>query len=298
MLDRIEVDVRVRGRPGGTTGPPCRCRYGGDLDHLLGNHRLAGAGDLLLRRQRIPFELLGEAIGFGPDDLAPAVDRAGRARRNADHARLANRRIDDVVARVVADRVDRASPRRCCSGCRFPDRSGAGAAPRPRSQWMSCRFRHLPLSLDPARRRRIPGAPFDVSIEAHVCEVHRLVVDAARGRRDPVRELARLGDAPHQRSDEVGRRRSAATDRPARSIPPRSPRCRPDRCAQRRRRTDPPVERLVRDLQRATTRLLDDPVPALHSTCILHVVARFSLSALSAGACTVTSLPSLGSSTG
>src|SRR5262245_54046834 len=41
------------------------------------------------------------------------------------------------------------------------------------------------------------------SAEAHVFEVRRLLVDARDRRRDPVRVLARLGDAAHQRLHEL-----------------------------------------------------------------------------------------------
>src|SRR5262245_1311165 len=41
----------------------------------------------------------------------------------------------------------------------------------------------------------------------HVLEIARLVVDADARRRDPARELARLGDGLHQALDEVAVRR-------------------------------------------------------------------------------------------
>jgi len=40
-------------------------------------------------------------------NLAPVIDRAGRARRDARVTAVADRGIDDVVSRVVRDRVDR-----------------------------------------------------------------------------------------------------------------------------------------------------------------------------------------------
>src|SRR5262249_29592498 len=61
----------------------------------------------LLRRQRVPPELLVERVHALPRDVAPAVDGAGRTGRDARVAAVAHGRIDDVVARVVRDRVDR-----------------------------------------------------------------------------------------------------------------------------------------------------------------------------------------------
>ena len=70
--------------------------------------RFAGlaAVDFLLRRQVAPGKLLLQRIGLC--DNAPVVDRAGRARRDAVHAVIADFGVDHVVVVVMRHRVDRA----------------------------------------------------------------------------------------------------------------------------------------------------------------------------------------------
>jgi len=107
---RVEVHVGVRGRPRRRRG--AALAGGGDRDDALDLRRelarRGGAREVARRRQRVPPELLGDRVHLGPRDLAPAVDRAGGTRRDAQVAVVALARIDDVVARVVRDRVDRA----------------------------------------------------------------------------------------------------------------------------------------------------------------------------------------------
>ena len=76
------------------------------LERLDRGARRLALRHLLLRRQLAPGELLGERVG--PRHDAPVVDRAGRARRDAVHAVIADRGIDDVVVVVMRDGVDRA----------------------------------------------------------------------------------------------------------------------------------------------------------------------------------------------
>ncbi|MCY1182565.1 hypothetical protein D9M73_231320 [compost metagenome] len=68
-------------------------------------------GQLLWRQffwQRVPGQLLFDAVGAQFRHIAPVVDRARRARGNAGHAQVALVGIDHVVARVVRDRPHRA----------------------------------------------------------------------------------------------------------------------------------------------------------------------------------------------
>ena len=107
--ERVEVDVRVRGRPRRRhVAALARGRHGTDDGHFRGVLGLGARRDLALRGQAVPAELLGERVRPRTVDLPPVVDRAGRARRDALVAGVALRRVDDVVARVVRDRVDRA----------------------------------------------------------------------------------------------------------------------------------------------------------------------------------------------
>ena len=76
------------------------------LERLDRGARRLALRHLLLHRQLAPGELLGERVG--PRHDAPVVDRAGRARRDAVHAVIADRGIDDVVVVVMRDGVDRA----------------------------------------------------------------------------------------------------------------------------------------------------------------------------------------------
>src|SRR5882762_3391793 len=58
------------------------------------------------------------------------------------------------------------------------------------------------MLLTPSVSSADPRPPFVMSsIETDVLEIHGLAVDASGRRRDPARELARLGDPAHQRSD-------------------------------------------------------------------------------------------------
>ena len=143
--------------------------------------------------------------------LAPVVDRAGRARRDAGVARVALRGVDDVVARVVRDRVDRARllARVAANADLGVDEVLADSGPD--AAWSASR-----------------SSPWTAVSEPHVLEVDRLLVDAHRRRRDPVRELARLDDAAHERGDEravLGGRQPRRARAP--STRPRSRRARP-----------------------------------------------------------------------
>jgi hypothetical protein len=79
----------------------------------VSRRRVAGAdfralveGDL--GRQAVPQQLLGDRVGPVGRHVAPAVDGAGGTGRDAVVAKIALGRIDHVVARVMADRIDRA----------------------------------------------------------------------------------------------------------------------------------------------------------------------------------------------
>ena len=64
--------------------------------------------DRSLGRKAIPRKLFGEGVRSCLVDHAPIVDRTGRAGRDAVIAVVAQCGVDDVVARVVADRFARA----------------------------------------------------------------------------------------------------------------------------------------------------------------------------------------------
>ena len=105
---RIEIDVGMRGRP--------RWRHvaalarGGDRPDARDVVRRFRAGvgrNFRLRRQAVPRELLGDRIWIRAIDLAPVVDGAGRAGRDAFVAEIALRCVDDVVAGVVRNGIDR-----------------------------------------------------------------------------------------------------------------------------------------------------------------------------------------------
>ena len=95
--------------------------------------------------------------------VTPVVDGAGRAGRNAGVAVVADRGIDDVVARVVRDRVDRAG---------LFARVAADAD-----------LRIDQVLADDLDGCRLPHAcapeMLAASAEAHVLEIDRQVVDAA-----------------------------------------------------------------------------------------------------------------------
>src|ERR1700674_296826 len=106
LLDRIDVDVGMRGRPGwkgfaALTGGGDRRNPRYLRRHLRGHPRI----DLCLRRQGVPRELLGERIRLHLVDLAPAVDGSRWAGRDAIIAEVALRGVHDVIARVMRDRV-------------------------------------------------------------------------------------------------------------------------------------------------------------------------------------------------
>src|SRR4051794_12703800 len=100
--------------------------------------------------------------------------------------------------------------------------------------------------------------------KAHVLEIERLIVDAARGGRDPVREPARLDHATHERCNE---RAILVAGEPA--IHAGLPLLGRDHVAVGinvtcRERSDAAMKRLVWHLEReGHARLRNDPIPAL-----------------------------------
>ena len=121
-LRAVEVGIGVRRRPGRQLRAELRRVEDGDAG-LLGDRRggrrrerrlgfdggaFGQLGGRQLVGQHVPAELRFEAVGAAARHPAPVVDGAGRARRDAGVALLALRDVDDVVARVVRDRADRA----------------------------------------------------------------------------------------------------------------------------------------------------------------------------------------------
>ena len=116
LLVRVEIHVRLCGRPRRHD----RAAHGIHFDAARLGRRIArcararrfvrgGHGHRVLFRQDVPRELLFDRIRIGLQHRAPVVDRAGRTRRHACHAAVADLRLDDVVVVVVRDRIDRAS---------------------------------------------------------------------------------------------------------------------------------------------------------------------------------------------
>ena len=120
-LRPIEIGVRTGGGPGrddggigvdverglvARTGQLRSGRHGKRA--LLGAVRAAQFVGAEFRRQSIPAELRLGAVGPRARHCAPIVDAAGRARRHAGHAQIADVRVDHIVARIVGDRADRA----------------------------------------------------------------------------------------------------------------------------------------------------------------------------------------------
>src|ERR1022692_448081 len=106
LLDRIDVDVGMRGRPrwkgfAALAGVGDRRNPSYLRRHIRGRPRT----DLGLRRQAIPRELFGERIRLHLVHLAPAVDGSRWAGRDAIIAEVALVSIHDVVARVMRNRV-------------------------------------------------------------------------------------------------------------------------------------------------------------------------------------------------
>ena len=109
VRQRVQVHVRVRGRPRRRDGAPLAgAGFRRDARDVLGDLLRGALPQVDLRRQRVPAELLVERIGTGPGHLPPVVDGTGGAGGDARVAPVALRGVDDVVARVVRDRVDRA----------------------------------------------------------------------------------------------------------------------------------------------------------------------------------------------
>ena len=109
VRDCIQVHVRMRGRPrrrgnAALTGT----RLGGYACDFRRDGQYRADPGVLLRRQRIPGELFVERVDLALGYLPPVVDRAGGTRCDADIAPVALRGVDNVVARVMRDRVDRA----------------------------------------------------------------------------------------------------------------------------------------------------------------------------------------------
>src|SRR5450631_2472591 len=106
LLDRIDIGVRMRGRPrrkrfAALTGGGDRRNPGHLRRYLRGRSRI----ELGLWRQDVPCELLGKRIWLHLVHLAPAVDGSRWARGDAVVAKIALLGIHDVVARVMRDRV-------------------------------------------------------------------------------------------------------------------------------------------------------------------------------------------------
>ena len=115
-LVRVEIHVRLRGRPRRHD----RAAHGIHFDAARFRRRIArrararrffrgGHRHRVLLRQDVPRELLFDRIRVGLQHGAPVVDRAGRTRRHARHAAVADIRLDHIVVVVVRDRIDRAS---------------------------------------------------------------------------------------------------------------------------------------------------------------------------------------------
>ncbi len=119
-LRPIEIGVRTGGGPGrddggvgadverGFVARTGRLRSGRHGKRALGTVRTAQFVGAEFRRQSIPAELRLGAVGPRARHCAPIVDAAGRARRHAGHAQIADVRVDHIVARIVGDRADRA----------------------------------------------------------------------------------------------------------------------------------------------------------------------------------------------
>ena len=206
----VEVDRRLRGRrrrhrlAAEALARLLEQRPDLVLERLDRGARRLALRHLLLHRQLVPGELLGERVG--PRHDAPVVDRAGRARRDAVHAVIADRGIDDVVVVVMRDRVDRAGllagvaadadlrvdqvllfegsvHRGCIRQSRVGESDEVGV-------WNKRRARHGPC-LSAFAAALLAGLPSSRR-DLHVLEVAGLVVDADLRRRDPAGELAGL----------------------------------------------------------------------------------------------------------
>jgi hypothetical protein len=122
-LRSIEVGVRTRGRPRrdhGCIGFDFERRFlARSIERgLRGSRR--GKGRLVrrvraskfvkaqFRRQSIPAELRLNAVSLSARHLPPVVNASRGAGRNTSHAEIADVRVDDIVARVMRDRADRA----------------------------------------------------------------------------------------------------------------------------------------------------------------------------------------------
>jgi hypothetical protein len=109
LLDRVEVDVRMRRRPGRRRRAAlARRRERRDPRDVGRQFGFRVGVDLALRRQAVPRELLFQRVGVLLLDLPPVVDGAGGAGRNALVAARALADVDDVVPGVMRDGVDRA----------------------------------------------------------------------------------------------------------------------------------------------------------------------------------------------
>ena len=108
----IQIDRRLRGgmRRHRPAAQPLARFFQQRADFIfqrLDRFAAVAAVDLRLRRQVAPGKLLFQRIGFC--DNAPVVDGAGRARRDAVHAVIADFGVDHIVVVVMRYRIDRAS---------------------------------------------------------------------------------------------------------------------------------------------------------------------------------------------
>ena len=216
----VEVDRRLRGgrrRHRLAAERPCAPRSSSAADLVLerldrGARRRA-LRHLLLHRQLVPGELLVERIGARAHD-APVVDRAGRARRDAGHAAVADVGIDDVVAVVVRDRVDRA---RLLAGVAADADLGVDQVLLERA-FMAILGASSTSSTTVGAMRRDRHCRC-VSVEAHVLEVAGLAVDAdLRAARSSWRTCRARATGSISDCDEGAVRRASAATRPC-SLP-------------------------------------------------------------------------------